>query len=90
MFCLKVTFRNKDTFRGCSDSHSWACYNGHCGYPSSSQRGLIDSGTNGPAYNDPWCESETFQTRTLYSDKPFQMWWDIGFYCLLGIITLFL
>ncbi|XP_028256888.1 uncharacterized protein LOC114432951 isoform X2 [Parambassis ranga] len=70
----RVTLRNKDTFRGCSDSHYWACYSGDCGHLSSSNRGTIDSSPNGPAYNSPWCESETFQTRTLYSDKPFQMW----------------
>ncbi|XP_028256892.1 uncharacterized protein LOC114432953 [Parambassis ranga] len=71
----RVTLRNKDTFRGCSDSHYWACYSGDCGHLSSSNRGIIDlTPATGYGYNSPWCESETFQTRTLYSDKPFQMW----------------
>ncbi|XP_067447907.1 uncharacterized protein [Thunnus thynnus] len=70
---FKVDVRNRATFDGCQNSHSWSCYSGNCGYDVKRQRGILDMSTNAPQSNGQWCETETVLTKRIINDKPFQM-----------------
>ncbi|XP_023806731.1 uncharacterized protein LOC111946765 [Oryzias latipes] len=70
---FKVSFRNKATYDGCQFSHYWSCSRGNCGSTNGGQKTVIDSSSNAPIYNSQWCETETVETRTVGSDKPFEL-----------------
>uniref|UniRef100_A0A8C7Y1Q2 ZP domain-containing protein n=1 Tax=Oryzias sinensis TaxID=183150 RepID=A0A8C7Y1Q2_9TELE len=70
---FKVSFRNKATYDGCQYTHYWSCSRGNCGSTNEGQKTVIDSSSNAPIYNSQWCETETVETRTVGSDKPFEL-----------------
>ncbi|XP_047436359.1 uncharacterized protein LOC125005226 [Mugil cephalus] len=70
---LMVDIHNRATFTTCQYPQSTVCYSGNCGSLRTSQRVVLDSGTNGPVSSGQWCETEQIEKRVLYTDKPFQM-----------------
>ncbi|KAM6950359.1 uncharacterized protein PEZ65_023411 [Lycodopsis pacificus] len=70
---FRVEVRHRATFERFQFSNSWRCYGGNCGSISSSERGVIDSSTNGPQNNRQLFETETVDTRIVPSDKPFDL-----------------
>ncbi|XP_023806715.2 uncharacterized protein LOC101158074 [Oryzias latipes] len=70
---FKVSFRNRATYDGCQFSHYWSCSRGNCGSTNGGPKTVIDSSSNAPIYNSQWCETETVETRTVGSDKPFEL-----------------
>ncbi|KAM9765465.1 uncharacterized protein ACNS7B_000248 [Menidia menidia] len=71
---FNLAIRNRNTYDGCGYSLYWYCSSGNCGSPTSSSNwNVIDRSTNAPIYEGQWCETETVQTRRLYTNKPFEM-----------------
>ncbi|PWA23307.1 hypothetical protein CCH79_00018903 [Gambusia affinis] len=70
---VKMSLRTRDTYDSCNNYHYWYCYGGNCGYANTRVRSQIDSSSNTPSYESQWCESETVETWTLPSDKPFNL-----------------
>ncbi|XP_051779376.1 uncharacterized protein LOC114647356 isoform X2 [Erpetoichthys calabaricus] len=66
----RVDFRYKESYRNyCHQEFSWDCSGGDCGYTRELQYGQID---NSPL-EDTWCQAEGFMSRSVPSDKPFDM-----------------
>ncbi|XP_043960256.1 uncharacterized protein LOC122824097 [Gambusia affinis] len=70
---VKMSLRTRDTYDSCYYYLYWYCYGGNCGYANTRVRSQIDSSSNTPSYKSQWCESETVETWTLPSDKPFNL-----------------
>ncbi|XP_051779416.1 uncharacterized protein LOC127526759 [Erpetoichthys calabaricus] len=67
---IRVDFRYKESFRAsCHREFFWGCYNGNCGYTKEFNYGQIDSSPVG----DSWCQAEGYMSRSLFSDKPFDL-----------------
>ncbi|XP_039591243.1 mucin-5AC-like isoform X2 [Polypterus senegalus] len=66
----RVDFRYKESFRSnCHQEFYWGCNSGDCGYTRELQYGQIDSSPLG----DSWCQAEGFMSRSVPSDKPFDL-----------------
>uniref|UniRef100_A0A087YIQ1 ZP domain-containing protein n=1 Tax=Poecilia formosa TaxID=48698 RepID=A0A087YIQ1_POEFO len=70
---VKMSLRTRDTYDNCYYYHYWYCYGSNCGYANTRVRSQIDTSTNTPSYENSWCETETVETWTLPSDKPFNL-----------------
>ncbi|XP_041918017.1 uncharacterized protein LOC121682080 [Alosa sapidissima] len=70
----RVDFRYKHTFDSCSQSLYWGtCRSGQCGSQTNLELGIIDDSNGRYSYQDNWCQKEGVMTRSLRSDKPFQL-----------------
>ncbi|XP_039591226.1 uncharacterized protein LOC120514751 isoform X2 [Polypterus senegalus] len=66
----RVDFRYKESFRSnCHQEFYWGCNSGNCGYTRELQYGQIDSSPLG----DTWCQAEGFMSKSVPSDKPFDL-----------------
>ncbi|XP_032417492.1 uncharacterized protein LOC116719171 isoform X1 [Xiphophorus hellerii] len=70
---VKMSLRTRDTYDACYYNHYWYCYSSNCGHANTQVRTQIDTSTNTPSYKSQWCESETVETWTIPSDKPFNL-----------------
>ncbi|XP_023187459.1 uncharacterized protein LOC102230346 isoform X3 [Xiphophorus maculatus] len=70
---VKMSLRTRDTYDACYYNHYWYCYGSNCGHANTQVRTQIDTSTNTPSYESQWCESETVETWTIPSDKPFNL-----------------
>ncbi|KAG2462878.1 ZPP protein, partial [Polypterus senegalus] len=66
----RVDFRYKESYRNyCHQKFYWGCSGGDCGYTREFRYGQIDSSPLG----DTWCQAEGFMSRSVPSDKPFDL-----------------
>ncbi|XP_041073764.1 uncharacterized protein LOC121294267 [Polyodon spathula] len=68
---IRVDFIYKKSYlypESCSPTFSWGCHNGDCGTITSSEYGVIDPDPSGVS-----CQLEGVITRSLPSDKPFDL-----------------
>ncbi|XP_041075194.1 uncharacterized protein LOC121294996 [Polyodon spathula] len=67
---IRVDFRYKESFRnGCHREFYWNCLQGNCGSIEHFEYGTIDSDPLG----DSWCQAEGYMSRSISSDKPFDL-----------------
>ncbi|XP_058858124.1 uncharacterized protein LOC131701832 [Acipenser ruthenus] len=67
---IRVDFRYKESFRtGCHREFYWNCRQGNCGSIEHFEYGTIDSDPLG----DSWCQAEGYMSRSISSDKPFDL-----------------
>ncbi|XP_076144021.1 uncharacterized protein LOC143126005 [Alosa pseudoharengus] len=70
----RVDFRYKHTFDSCSQSLYWGtCRSGQCGSQTNLELGIIDDSNGRYSYQYNWCQKEGVMTRSLWSDRPFQL-----------------
>ncbi|KAK1161717.1 hypothetical protein AOXY_G19342 [Acipenser oxyrinchus oxyrinchus] len=68
---IRVDFRYKKSYlypESCSPTFSWGCHNGDCGTITISEYGVMD-----PDHSGVSCQLEGVITRSLPSDKPFDL-----------------
>uniref|UniRef100_W5M9B2 ZP domain-containing protein n=1 Tax=Lepisosteus oculatus TaxID=7918 RepID=W5M9B2_LEPOC len=67
---FRVDIRYKESFRtGCHQEFYWPCRSGNCGQNTHFQYGKIDDDPLGGG----WCQAEGVMTRSIASDKPFEL-----------------
>ncbi|XP_041075193.1 CUB and zona pellucida-like domain-containing protein 1 [Polyodon spathula] len=67
---IRVDFRYKESFRnGCHREFYWNCLQGNCGSIEHFEYGTIDNDPLG----DSWCQAEGYMSRSISSDKPFDL-----------------
>ncbi|KPP60477.1 hypothetical protein Z043_121522 [Scleropages formosus] len=70
---LRVNIRYKEAYSVFYNAHVWYCYSGNCGSINNTVNGQwVDYSPSSPNLPN-WYQMETFQTRTIPTDSPFEM-----------------